>query len=87
MCVCVYLVVRPDMSGEDCQVVKAQRHIIVHVLVQPLIGGARVAMETNKHTRGALRLTFGAVWDKDHLTHTHKFRVTMAQAFPCTEPD
>lgn len=52
-----HLVVRPDVSGENSQVVKAKRHIIVHILVQPLIGWAGVTMETNTHIEEALRLT------------------------------
>lgn len=53
-CVCSYLVVLPDVSGENGQVVEAKRHIIVHILVQPRIGWAGVAMETNTHNTGAL---------------------------------
>lgn len=53
----VYLVVCPDVSGENGQVVEAKRHIIVHILVQPLIGWAGVTMETHTHTTEALSLT------------------------------
>lgn len=65
VCVCVsnYLVVCPDLSGEDRKVVKTKRHIIAHILVQPLIIWAGVPMETHidifwdytlsRHTRPA----------------------------------
>ena len=46
-----YLVVRPDVSGENGQVVEAERHVIVHILGQSLIGGAGVTMETQTHYR------------------------------------
>lgn len=42
----LYLVVGSDVPGQNREVVEAQRHVVVHVLVQPLIGGVGVAMET-----------------------------------------
>lgn len=47
MCVCGYLVICPDVSGEDRKVVQSKRHIIAHVLVQPLIIGVGVTVETH----------------------------------------
>lgn len=45
---CVYLVIVPDLPGKDRQVVETKGHIVVHVLIQPLIGRAGVTMETQK---------------------------------------
>ena len=44
------------MSGEYSQVVETKGYIVVYVLIQALIGRARVTMETHTHTH----------------THTHK---------------
>lgn len=46
-CVCNYLVICPDVASEDRKVVKPKRHIVAHVLVQPLIIWAGVTMETH----------------------------------------
>ena len=43
---CAYLVITADLSGEHRQVVETKGHIIVHVLIQALIGWARVTTET-----------------------------------------
>lgn len=51
MRVCVYLVVRPDVSGENGEVVKAKRHVVVHILVQPLMSWAGVTMATHRLTK------------------------------------
>lgn len=45
-----YLVVGPDVSGEDAEVVEAQCHVIVHVFVQPLVSWTGVTAE-DTHTR------------------------------------
>lgn len=50
-CVCVYLVIRPDVSGENGEVVKAKRHVVVHILVQPLMSWAGVTMATHRLTK------------------------------------
>lgn len=67
VCVCVYLVVHPDVSDENGEVIQAKRHIIVHILVQPLLGWAGVTIETHTHTN----TLFVATYDNDHHTHTH----------------
>lgn len=51
LCVCVYLVVCPDVSGENGEVVKAKRHVVVHILVQPLMSWAGVTMATHRLTK------------------------------------
>lgn len=48
MCAGRYLVVGLDVSGQNREVVEPQRRVVVHVLVQPLVGRAGVAMETQR---------------------------------------
>lgn len=56
--VSVYLVVCPDVPGENSQVVKTKWHVIVYILAQPLVGGAGVTMEIHTNSKAAFRLTF-----------------------------
>lgn len=51
-----HLVVGPDVSGEDAEVVEAQRHVIVHVFVQPLVGWTGVTAEDTQTHKVAVVL-------------------------------